>query len=216
MFYDTLKRALDILASLILTILFLPVWIIVPILIKLDSHGPIFFFQERIGKKGKIFRIMKFRSMKMFEIEGQEVHAVDFWKHNKKLYEKYKKAGWKLTLEKDPRITKLGRVLRQTSIDEFPQIFNILKGDMSLVGPRPIRQVEVADAVERYGIGIRKTVDMSLTVKPGLTGLWQVSGRNDIPWDQRVEMDAGYAKRRSFLEDFVIMVKTPFAMISKW
>lgn len=216
MFYDTLKRALDILASFVLTILFLPVWIIVPILIKLDSHGPIFFFQERIGKNGRIFKITKFRSMKMFEIGGREVHAVDFWKHNKKLYEKYKEAGWKLTLEEDPRITKLGRVLRQTSIDEFPQIFNILKGDMSLVGPRPIRQVEVADAVKRYGIGIRKTIDMSLTVKPGLTGLWQVSGRNDIPWDQRVEMDAGYAQRRSLLEDFAIMVKTPFAMISKW
>lgn len=216
MFYEAVKRAIDITAALTLTILFLPVWIIIPILIKLDSKGPVFFLQERIGKNGKIFKIIKFRSMKMFEVNGKQVHAVEFWKHNKKLYEKYKKAGWKLTLEEDPRISKLGRILRQTSIDEFPQVFNILKGDMSLVGPRPIRQVEVDDAVKRYGIGIKKTIDASLKVKPGLTGLWQVSGRNDIPWDQRVEMDAGYAKRKSIWEDFVIMAKTPFAMISKW
>ncbi len=217
MFYEPIKRALDITSSLILIIIFLPIWIIVPLLIVLDSRGSVFYRQERIGKGGKIFKILKFRSMREhFEVGGKHVPAVEFWKHNPKLFEKYKKAGWKLTLEEDPRITRLGRILRQTSIDEFPQVFNILKGDMSLVGPRPIRQIEVADALERYGYKIKKNIDESLTVKPGLSGVWQVSGRNAIPWDKRLEMDVDYARRHSILYDFYIMLKTPLAMISKW
>lgn len=154
--------------------------------------------------------------MKMFEISGREVHAVEFWKYNKDLFEKYKKAGWKLTLDEDPRITRLGKILRQTSIDEFPQVFNILTGDMSLVGPRAYVKPEIDDAIKRYGSKIVPQIKDSLTAKPGLTGPWQVSGRNDIPWDKRVEMDAEYAKRKSLLADFAIMVKTPLAMISKW
>ena len=121
-----------------------------------------------------------------------------------------------MTLEEDPRITKMGRIMRQTSIDEFPQVLNILKGDMSLVGPRPIRQIEMHDAVKRYGKRIKPIVAESLMVKPGLTGPWQVSGRNAIPWDQRLAIDADYAKRRSLLYDLYIILKTPFAMISKW
>ncbi|MBI1871828.1 sugar transferase, partial [Candidatus Collierbacteria bacterium] len=128
--------------------------------------------------------------------------AEEYWKKNPILYEKFKKLSWKLTLEEDPRITKVGKILRQTSIDEFPQLYNILKGDMSLVGPRPIRKLEIADAVKRYGKEIKPTIDESLTVKPGLTGAWQVSGRNTIPWDQRVKMDADYAKRKNILDDF--------------
>lgn len=217
MIYETFKRFSDITASLILVILFLPVWIIVPILIMIDSKGGFLYFQERIGKKGKIFKIIKFRTMKeFFEIDGKQMPASEYWKHNKTLYERYKKAGWKLTLEEDPRVTRLGKILRQTSVDEFPQVFNILKGDMSLVGPRPIRKIEVADALVRYGAEIKKTINDSLTVKPGLTGAWQVSGRNAIPWDKRLEMDVDYARRRSILYDFYIILKTPFAMISKW
>ena len=144
------------------------------------------------------------------------VDADEYWRKNPKLHEKFKKLGWKLTLDEDPRITKLGRVLRQTSIDEFPQVFNILLGDMSLVGPRPYRFSEIEDAEKRYGKHIKKSIDLSLTVKPGLTGFWQVSGRNDIPWDKRAEMEADYAGRRNILDDFVIIIKTPLAMISKW
>lgn len=216
MFYETVKRTVDVIASLFLIILFLPIWIIVPILIKLESKGTVFYKPQRVGRYDKPFNMIKFRSMKMFEVNGKEVHAVEFWKYNKELFEKYKKAGWKLTLEEDPRITRLGKILRQTSIDEFPQVFNILKGDMSLVGPRAYVKPEIDDAVKRYGKNILTTVNQSLKAKPGLTGPWQVSGRNDIPWEKRVEIDAAYAKRKSLLEDFAIMIKTPLAMISKW
>lgn len=214
-FYDSTKRLLDITAALVLVVLFLPVWLIVPLLIKLESKGPVFYLPTRIGKGGKPFKMFKFRSMKMFEIDGRVVHAVEFWKYNKELYEKYKQSGWKLTLDEDPRVTKLGKILRQTSIDEFPQVFNILFGTMSLVGPRAYVQEEIDDARKRYK-GIGKYIDQSALAKPGLTGPWQVSGRNDIPWDQRVKMDAAYAENRSLSDDLKIIVKTPLAMISKW
>lgn len=216
MFYEFTKRAIDILAALVLIILFLPIWIIVPILIKLESKGTILYTPDRVGRFGKNFKMFKFRSMKMFEVDGREVHAVEFWKYNKELFEKYKKAGWKLTLEEDPRITRFGKILRQTSIDEMPQVFNILNGDMSLVGPRAYVKPEIDDAVNRYGKNLIPVIEQSLKAKPGLTGPWQVSGRNAIPWKDRVEMDADYAKRRSILYDFYIMFKTPLAMISKW
>jgi len=216
MVYNSIKRIIDLLAALILGIIFLPIWIIIPILIKLDSQGPVFYRPERVGKGGRIFRMFKFRSMKMFEIKGEVVHAVEFWKANPALYQKYKKSGWKLELDEDPRITKLGKILRQTSIDEMPQVINIFLGDMSLVGPRAYVQPEIDDAVKRYGKKIKAVIEESLLVKPGLTGPWQVSGRNAIPWDQRVAIDADYAKRRSLLYDLYIILKTPFAMISKW
>ncbi len=216
MFYDSIKRLIDILASLILAILFLPVWIIIPIILKIDSKGPLFYKPERVGKNGKKFGMYKFRSMKMFEVNGKEVHATEFWNHNPVLFEKYKKNGWKLELDEDPRITKLGRVLRQTSIDEMPQVINVLKGEMSLVGPRAYVEPELKDAIKRYGKNVEKLITESLTAKPGITGPWQVSGRNEIPWNQRVAIDADYAKRKSIIYDIYIILKTPFAMISKW
>jgi len=208
MFYDLTKRIIDILFSSILIVLFLPVWIIIPILILISSPGAVFYFQERVGKDNKIFRIIKFRTM--------VDNADDYWEQNPKLYEKFKKESWKLTIDEDPRITKLGKVLRQTSVDEFPQLFNILLGDMSLIGPRPLRVAEIADASKRYGAEISQKIAQSLTVKPGLSGPWQVSGRNNIPWDKRVTLDAEYARKKSILRDFIIMLKTPMAMISKW
>ncbi len=208
MLYTFTKRLIDLAASIILILLFLPIWVLIPILIRLESNGPILFLQERVGKGGKIFKIIKFRSM----IE----EADEYWKKNPALYEKFKNASWKLTLEEDPRVTKLGKVLRQTSIDEFPQVFNILLGSMSLVGPRPCRENEIKDAIKRYGKKIKTYVDESLKVKPGLTGMWQVSGRNDVGWVDRVKMDAGYAKRQNIIDDLTIILKTPLAMISKW
>ncbi|MBU1200108.1 sugar transferase [Patescibacteria group bacterium] len=221
-FYEPIKRLIDITASLVLAVLFLPIWIIIPLLMKLEEpSAPIIYAPKRIGKYGRTFGLLKFRSMRMFKDKnGKPGHAFNFWRDNPKLFEKYKKAGWKLPLDKDPRITKIGRFIRQTSIDEMPQVFNILKGDMSLVGPRAYIQTEaepeMTDAVKRYGKGIKKYIDLSQSVKPGLTGLWQVSGRNDVDWDERVKMDAAYAKRQSILEDIAIIIKTPFAMISKW
>ena len=216
--YQIIKRLIDITFALVLLILFLPIWLIIPVLIKLDSEGPVFYLQERLGRKGKKFNIVKFRTMSMIKVKGKTVHAAEYWKYNgdKELYKKYKESGWKLTLDEDPRVTRLGKILRQTSIDEFPQVFNILKGDMSLVGPRPIREIEIEDAVKRFGKNIQKLIKASLDVKPGLTGPWQVSGRNNISWDQRIQIDVNYAKRRSLLDDLSIMIKTPFAMLSKW
>jgi lipopolysaccharide/colanic/teichoic acid biosynthesis glycosyltransferase len=216
MIYDTLKRIMDIVGALVMAVLFLPIWIIIPILLKLDSKGPIFYKPERVGKDGKIFGMYKFRSMKMFEIDGKVVHAVEFWKHNPELYEKYKKNGWKLELSEDPRITKLGKILRQTSIDEMPQVINVIKGNMSIVGPRAYVEPELEDAKKRYGNNISNLIKESLTAKPGITGPWQVSGRNEIPWNQRVAIDADYAKRKSIIYDIYILFRTPFAMISKW
>jgi lipopolysaccharide/colanic/teichoic acid biosynthesis glycosyltransferase len=216
MLYDFLKRIMDILGAVVLAILFLPIWIIIPILIKLDSQGPVLYKPERVGKNGKIFKMFKFRSMKMFEIDGIAVHAVEFWKANPVLFEKYKRNGWKLELNEDPRITKLGKILRQTSIDEMPQVLNIFSGVMSLVGPRAYVEPELEDAKKRYGANVENLIKLSLSAKPGLTGPWQVSGRNEIPWNQRVAIDADYAKRRSIIYDIYIMFKTPFAMISKW
>ena len=209
MFYNLIKRTIDITSSIILAIIFFPVWIIIPILQKLDyPEGPVFFFQERLGLNRKVFYLIKFRSMR----QG----ADDFWFNQDEKSEKARKEGWKMTLKEDPRITRLGKILRQTSIDEFPQVLNILKGDMSLVGPRPIRPAEFDDAVKRYGVKIKKVIKESLSVKPGLSGPWQVSGRNEIPWNQRVYMDSDYAKRKSIIYDLFIILKTPFAMISKW
>jgi len=217
MFHNLIKRTIDIFAGFFLFILFLPIWILIPILIKLDSKGPLFYCPERVGKGGKNFNMFKFRSMKMLtDKNGEPAHAVEYWKQNKDLYERYKKSGWKLEIKDDPRITRIGRMLRQTSIDEMPQVLNILKGDMSLVGPRAYVQPEIEDAKKRYGKKIFPLIDMSLTTKPGLTGPWQVSGRNDIPWNKRVKMDAEYAQRRSILEDLLIILRTPFVMISKW
>lgn len=216
MLYNLVKRVIDVVAAIILSILFLPIWIVIPILIRLDSKGPIFYRPDRVGKDGKLFKMFKFRSMKMFEVNGNVVHAVDFWKNNPELFEKYKKAGWKLELDEDPRITRLGRFLRQTSIDEMPQVLNILLGDMSLVGPRAYVEPELDDAKKRYGKNIENLIKDSLSAKPGLTGVWQVSGRNDIPWNQRVALDADYVRRKSLLFDIYIILKTPFAMISKW
>lgn len=216
MLYHFVKRLIDIVAAVILGVLFLPIWIIIPLLLKLDSPGPVFYKPERVGLNGRLFGMYKFRSMKMFEIAGEVVHAVEFWEHNPELYEKYKKSGWKLELHEDPRITKLGRVLRQTSIDEMPQVLNVLRGEMSLVGPRAYVEPELEDAQARYGGKISELIKESLSVKPGMTGPWQVSGRNEIPWNQRVAIDADYARRRSILYDIYIILKTPFAMISKW
>lgn len=216
MLYDILKRIMDIIGGVVMGILFLPIWIIIPILLKIDSKGPILYKPERVGKDGKNFNMYKFRSMKMFEVGGKAVHAVEFWKHNPKLFEKYKKNGWKLELDEDPRITKLGRILRQTSIDEMPQVINVFRGEMSIVGPRAYVEPELLDAKKRYGKTITKVISESLTAKPGITGPWQVSGRNEIPWNQRVAIDADYAKRRSIIYDIYIILKTPFAMISKW
>lgn len=206
--YEFGKRAVDILAASLLAILFLPFWIIIPVLIKLDSSGPVLFRQKRVGKNGREFEILKFRSMVL-----NADHLL--WKHPSfsKLREEFTKKDWKL--ERDPRVTRVGRILRKLSIDEFPQILNVLQGDMSIVGPRAYREKELETQQRKYP-NTKDWIHQALTVKPGITGLWQVSGRNDVPFDKRVKIDAEYAGRKSLLEDVWILLKTPTAMLSKW
>ncbi|MBI2309957.1 sugar transferase [Candidatus Collierbacteria bacterium] len=206
--YGIGKRALDVISAVTLIVLCTPLWIIIPILIKLESSGPAIFSQPRVGRKGKIFKILKFRSM---VVNADEL----LWKNReyKELRNKFTESDWKL--ENDPRVTKIGWILRRLSIDEFPQVFNILKGDMSIVGPRAYRPQEIEAQAKKYA-HTKKWIEKALLVKPGITGLWQVSGRNDVPFDKRVQIDAEYASRKSLSEDLMILLKTPKAMLSKW
>jgi lipopolysaccharide/colanic/teichoic acid biosynthesis glycosyltransferase len=205
MTYKIVKRIIDVFMSLILGIIFFPIWVIVPLLILIKSGRPIFFCHRRVGKDGKEFWLYKFRTM----VKG----ADKLLKNNKKLLEEFKNGDWKL--ENDPRITKLGRLLRNLTIDEFPQILNVLRGNMSLVGPRAYVKREIKEQTKRYP-KTKKYIKKILSVKPGITGVWQTSGRNEISFDKRAKMDYDYANSLSLLEDIKIILKTPSAMICKW
>lgn len=188
--YSITKRLIDIVGSLCGIILLSPLFLIVAILIKLeDPKGKVFFAQERNGKYPKTFKMYKFRSM---------VHnAEDLLKD---LMDRNEQTGPVFKINDDPRITKVGKVIRKTSIDELPQLFNVLKGDMSLVGPRP----PIPHEVEQYN-----SYQMQrLAVKPGLTCIWQVSGRNNIGFDEWVEMDIEYIKTRNLWLDIKLIFKT--------
>lgn len=204
--YDFFKRTIDIFLSLLLAALFLPIWIIVPILITLDSSGPIIYKHKRVGRGGREFWMYKFRTM---IANADEV----LFRKDKKLLEKFKKGDWKL--RNDPRITRLGRLIRNLTIDEFPQLYNVLKGEMSIVGPRAYVKKEIEEQTRRHP-ETRKITTEIFKVKPGITGPWQTSGRNDIPFVKRAKMDADYARKYNFWEDLKIILKTPKAMISKW
>ncbi len=202
-----MKRVFDIICSSILLILFMPVIILVSIAIKFDSKGPILAdTPERVGKNGKLFKMYKFRSM----IEN----AHELLRENPKfakLYQDYKKGSYKL--RDDPRITKVGRFIRKHSLDEVPQFFNVLKGEMSLVGPRAYYPDELREQQKRYP-RTKDDVEIVLSVKPGVTGYWQVSGRSEINFDKRIKMDAEYVRKRSLIYDLIIVLKSPWAMIS--
>ncbi len=204
--YHLVKRIIDIFVASILFILFLPVWCIVPFLIYLDSPGPVIFRHRRVGKNGQEFWLYKFRTM--VKNADDLLH-----KQDKKLLAQFKAGDWKL--QNDPRITKFGRLLRSLTIDEFPQLYNVLKGEMSMVGPRAYVKQELNEQSRRY-LKTKNYVSQILTVKPGITGPWQTSGRNEVPFAKRAKMDAEYASKKSLLADLIIMLKTPKAMISKW
>lgn len=207
MFYDTVKRILDMVTSLILLVLFSPIIFLAALLIKLDSKGPIFAdTPKRVGKNGELFKMYKFRSMVK---NAHDVLLCD--PKYKELYEEYKKSSYKL--KNDPRITKVGRILRKYSIDEIPQFINVIKGEMSVVGPRAYYPDELSEQQKNYP-RTKKSVEVVLSVKPGITGVWQVSGRSEINFDKRIKMDASYAKKRSILYDLKIIFDTPFAMLS--
>nr|WP_240390848.1 sugar transferase [Bacillus sp. Y1] len=188
--YNLSKRVIDIIGSLLGIIILGFVLIIVAILIKLeDPKGNIIFSQERVGKNGRIFRMYKFRSM----IVNAEEKLQELLQYNEV-------DGAMFKMKEDPRVTKIGSFIRKTSIDELPQLFNVLKGDMSLVGPRPplIREVEEYTMYDKQ----------RLLVTPGCTGLWQISGRSNLDFAQMVELDLTYIEKRSLFFDVKIILKT--------
>ncbi len=207
LYYEFVTRLMDIILSVALIILFLPVMLLVAIAIKIDSAGPILAdTPERVGKNGKLFKMYKFRSM----IEN----AHEILRENpkfSKLYKTYRHESYKL--KDDPRITRVGHFIRKFSLDETPQFFNILSGEMSLVGPRAYYPDELRDQQKKYP-NTREAVKVVLSVKPGLTGYWQVSGRSEVNFDKRIKMDASYVRKRSISYDLWIVIKTPWAMIS--
>ena len=204
--YETQKRMMDLVIASILTVVFLPVWIIVPILIMLDSEGPIIFTHRRVGQYGKTIYLYKFRSM--VEDADEILH-----KKNHRLLAEFKRGDWKL--KNDPRITRLGKILRSLTIDEFPQLYNVFRNEMSMVGPRAYVEQELEEQQRKYP-ETKKLISAILVAKPGITGPWQTSGRNEIPFNMRAHMDAQYARQRSIWNDMLILVRTPKAMISKW
>lgn len=203
MIYDFLKRILDIVGSLVGIILLSPVFIITALAIEFNSKGPILADTPmRVGKNGKLFRMYKFRSM----VIGAQRLLEEDPKYSA-LYKKYKANSYKLDINEDPRITSVGRFIRKSSIDELPQLFNILRGEMSIVGPRAYYPFELEEQQKKYP-NSRDFVKIILSAKPGLTGVWQVSGRSNINFDRRVEMDARYVQRRSILFDIWLILKT--------
>ncbi len=206
-FYIVVKRLLDIAFSLFLLILFSPIIIIVGILIRMDSKGPFLAdTPQRVGKNGNTFKMYKFRSM--IQNAHEMLHESPKFA---KLFNTYKKESYKL--KDDPRVTRVGHFIRKHSLDEVPQIINVLKGEMSLVGPRAYYPDELREQQKKYP-KTRDSVKVVLSVKPGITGFWQVSGRSEINFDKRIEMDALYVRKRSVLYDLWIIAKTPWAMVS--
>lgn len=205
--YIFAKRILDIVSSFFLLILFSPIIIAVAILIKLTSSGPALAdTPKRVGRGGKLFKMLKFRSMveNAHELLREDPEYA-------KLFDSYKKGSYKL--RNDPRVTTIGRFIRKYSLDEIPQLINVFFGDMSLVGPRAYYPDELREQQKKYP-HTQESVKIVLSVKPGITGVWQVSGRSEINFDKRIQMDAEYVRKRSIVYDIGIILKTPWAMIS--
>jgi Undecaprenyl-phosphate galactose phosphotransferase WbaP len=190
---EAAKRTFDILFSLSVLILFSPLYVVLMSLIAISSPGPIFYVQERVGRNYRRFHCLKFRTM----VEDADTVLQQMMERSPRLRHEFQT---NFKLRRDPRITWIGKFLRVTSLDEFPQFWNVLKGDMSVVGPRPL----VEEELPKYG----KYMDRVLKARPGITGLWQVSGRNDIPYPRRVQIDVYYVNCRSFWMDLWIIVKT--------
>lgn len=195
--YIKIKRVIDVIMASIALILLSPVFAIIAIAIKIDSKGPVFFAHKRIGKNGNIIKLYKFRSM---VINAEEL-IKSFTPEQMREY----KENYKLT--NDPRITKVGKFLRKTSLDELPQLINIINGDLSIIGPRPV----VADELEKYGTN----KDKFLSVTPGLTGYWAANGRSNTTYEQRMEMELYYIDNLSLKMDIKVFFKTILSVVKK-
>ncbi|HEY9769913.1 MAG TPA: sugar transferase [Coleofasciculaceae cyanobacterium] len=192
------KRTFDIVFALFVLTVFSPVYLILMILVAFNSQGPIFYVQQRIGKDHRPFNCIKFRTMVDNADDVLKAIVQDSDQMRQEFQDSFK-------LKQDPRITKIGRFLRLTSLDEFPQFWNVLKGEMSVVGPRPL----VPEELPKYG----RKINTVLKIKPGITGLWQVSGRNDIPYPKRVQIDVYYATSHNWVLDLWIVYKTIGVML---
>lgn len=191
--YIFLKRLIDLFGSVIGLIVLSPIFLVVSLLIKFESKGPVIFSQDRIGKEGKVFKMYKFRSMVVNAEELKE-----------KLKEQNEMSGPMFKMKEDPRVTRIGKFIRKTSIDELPQLINVLRGDMSLVGPRPSLPKEVKQ--------FEDWMMERLEVKPGLTCYWQVSGRNNIDFEDWMKLDIKYVRERNTLTDIKLIFKTVFVL----
>ncbi|EJF47914.1 bacterial sugar transferase [Schaalia georgiae F0490] len=193
------KRVIDIVLAAVGVAVLTPLWLVVALLIRISDHGPAFFKQTRVGKNGQPFTMYKFRTMR---VDAEQVKAsleaanrADAGAGNSVMFK----------MRDDPRVTRVGRVLRKTSIDELPQLFNVIKGDMSLVGPRPPLPSEVA-TYEPHVMG-------KFAVRPGITGLWQISGRSNLSWEETVQLDLDYAATRTLGLDTWILLQTVPALL---
>ncbi|KAB0267737.1 sugar transferase [Microvirga brassicacearum] len=193
------KRVVDVIGASFLLILGIPVFLAVAALVAIDG-GPVFFRHRRVGKKGRTFGCIKFRTM----ILGAEECLGEYLSYHPEAQMEWAKEQ---KLSFDPRVTAIGRFLRLSSLDELPQLINVIKGDMSLVGPRPVTQGELA----HYGFA----TSIYKSVRPGITGLWQVSGRNDVGYDTRVRLDEQYVKNWNLAADLQILLRTPAVVISR-
>lgn len=191
--YFVVKRLADIFLSVLGIIFLSPIMLITAIAIKIESEGPVIFSQQRVGKNGKLFKMYKFRSM-----------VADAEKLKEKLMDQNEMSGPMFKMTDDPRITRVGKIIRKTSIDELPQLFNVIKGDMSLVGPRPNLPSEVEQFSDYH--------KLKLLAKPGLTCYWQVMGRNSIGFEEWMELDIKYIEERSIWVDIKLIFKTFFVL----
>lgn len=200
LFFPIAKRALDIVGAGLGLVVLAPFFLIVAMMVRADG-GPAFFAHQRVGRGGKLFGCLKFRSM----VIDSQARLEDLLANDPAA-----RAEWDATrkLKNDPRITRIGRFLRSTSLDELPQLINVLRGEMSLVGPRPVQEAEI----DRY---YGASAAHYMVVRPGITGLWQVSGRSETSYESRVALDVAYVSRPSLLADIAILLRTPVAVLSR-
>jgi lipopolysaccharide/colanic/teichoic acid biosynthesis glycosyltransferase len=193
------KRALDVVGALVGLLLALPVLLVLAALVRLDSAGPVLFVQRRVGRHGETFGCLKLRTMC---VDAEARLAFD-----RSLRRKYEANGYKIPVDCDPRVTRFGRLLRATSLDELPQLWNVLRGDMSLVGPRPVVEQELA----HYGAAR----DVLLSVRPGITGAWAVQGRSSVNYPERADIELAYARSWTVAEDVRILVRTVGVVVQR-
>ena len=201
-FNNVAKRALDLVLSSVAVLLLVPIFLVIVVLIRLDSNGPVFFRQQRVGKDGKLFTCLKFRTMAQNADQSVHQEAIKRFAKGEALSDD---AGAKFKLANDSRVTKIGSLLRRTSLDELPQLLNVLRGEMSLVGPRPAIPYELELYKEWY--------HDRHNVKPGITGMWQVYGRSQVDFDSMMNLDVQYATKNSLLLDVKLILLTVPTMV---